>query len=104
MGTDLPMPTRLVTKTGDVSMNSPLQDGLNRALEGLNEAKDALDEMVWDITDELAEIPEDERKGDNYENFEALLEAVENAANYADYAQDATADADTYADRMGKLG
>jgi len=104
MGTDLPMPTRLVIKTGVMSMNelqkTAVQEAVNRALDGINDAKDSLDEIQWDITDALDEVPEDERKGEEYENLEALLEAVESAASYADYAQDATCDADTYADRL----
>ena len=80
-----------------------VQEAVNRALDGLNDAKDSLDEIQWDITDALDEVPEDERKGEEYENLEALLEAVKTAESETGDVHYAVGDARNNAQERGLI-
>ena len=85
------------------SQKAAIQDSLDQALDYLNDVIGNLDDAKWVLIDALDEVPEDERKGEEYENLEALLEAVKTAESETGDVHYAVGDARNNAQERGLI-
>ena len=85
------------------SQKAAIQDSLDQALDYLNDVIGNLDDAKWVLIDALDEVPEDERKGEEYENLEALLEAVKTAESETGDVHYADGDARNNAQERGLI-